>query len=83
MPTGAISNNFLTLTYTKVKAATDISYAVEVAGAVTGLWSSSSADVEQSWFVANQGETEAVTARDKTAVSNAMSRFVLLKVSLP
>ena len=83
LPTGAISNNFLTLTYTKVKAATDISYAVEVAGAVTGLWSSSSADVEQSWFVANQGETEAVTARDKTAVSNAISRFMRLKVSLP
>jgi hypothetical protein len=83
LPTGAISNNFLTLTYTKVKAATDITYAAEVAGAITGLWSSSLADVDQAWFVADHGETEAVTARDRTPVSNAASRFLRLKVSQP
>ncbi len=83
LPTGAISNNFLTLTYTKVKAATDISYAAEVAGAITGLWSSSSAEVDQAWFLADHGDIEAVTARDKTAASNAESRFLRLKVSQP
>jgi hypothetical protein len=83
LPTGAIRNNFLTLSYTKVKAATDITYAAEVAGAVTGLWSSSSADINQTWFVADHGETEAVTARDRTAASNAASRFMRLKVSQP
>ena len=83
LPAGAISNNFLTLSYTKVKAATDLSYATEVAGAITGSWSSAVADVDQTWLVADQGETEAVTARDKLAVSNAASRFLRLKVSQP
>ena len=49
LPAGAISNNSLTLTYTKVKAATDITYAAEVAGAVTGLWTPSFSAVDQSW----------------------------------
>lgn len=83
LPAGAISNNSLTLTYTKVKAATDITYAAEVAGAVTGLWTSSFSAVDQSWRVTDLGAIEAVTARDRTAVSNAASRFLRLKVSQP
>jgi hypothetical protein len=82
-PWGAISNNFLTLTYTKVKAATDISYAAEVAGSLTGTWSSSAAEVEQSWSITDHGDTEAVTARDKTTVTSAPSRFMRLKVTQP
>lgn len=83
LPAGAISNNSLTLTYTKVKAATDITCAAEVASAIMGLWSASPSEVDQSWLVTDQGETEAVTARDRTAVSNAASRFMRLKVSQP
>jgi hypothetical protein len=83
LPSGAISNNFLTLTYTKVKAATDIRYAAEAAGSVTGVWNSSSSDVDQSWLVTDHGSTEAVAARDKTAVNAAASRFMRLKVSQP
>jgi hypothetical protein len=80
---GAISNDFFTLTYTRVKAATDITYTAEVAGAVTGAWSSAASDVDQSWFVTDQGAIEFVTARDRTAVSSAPSRFLRLKVSRP
>lgn len=83
LPAGAISNNFLTLTYTKVKAATDITYAAEVASAVTGMWNSSFSDVDPSWLVTDHGAIEAVTARDKTAVNEAPSRFMRLKVSQP
>ena len=83
LPFGAISNSFLTLTYTKVKAATDITYAAEVAGSVTGSWSSSPSDVEQSWLVTDHGDIEAVTARDNTTVNSASSRFIRLKVTQP
>ena len=83
LPSGAISNNFLTLTYTKVKTATDISYAAEVSGALSGMWSSSFDDVEQAWLVTDHGETEAVTARDKISVTSAPSRFMRLKVTQP
>jgi hypothetical protein len=83
LPAGALSNNFLTLTYTKVKAATDLEYAAEVTGALPGLWSSSLADVDQNWLVTDLGNVEAVTARDITAVSNAAARFMRLRVTQP
>ncbi|HMP84277.1 MAG TPA: hypothetical protein PKA41_16385, partial [Verrucomicrobiota bacterium] len=83
LPTGAISNNFLTLTYNKMKAATDLTYAAEVSGALTGAWSSASEDVDQIWSVTDLGNIEAVTARDKTAVSNAETRFMRLQVTQP
>jgi len=83
LPTGAVTNNFLTLTYTKVKAATDISYAAEVSGALGAAWNSSAADVDQAWQVADFGAVQAVTARDKTAITNAPSRFMRLKVTQP
>ena len=83
LPWGMVTNGFLTMTYTPVKAATDITYTSEVAGAPIGPWSSAAADVEQAWQVVDRGDTESVTARDKTAVTNATKRFLRLKVSQP
>jgi hypothetical protein len=83
LPFGGINGGFLTLTYTRVKAATDITYTAEVSGSATGAWSSAATDVDQAWLVNDQGETEAVTARDKIALSNAPSRYLRLKVSQP
>jgi hypothetical protein len=83
LPTGAITNGFLTLNYTRVKAATDISYAAEAAAAPANPWSSAPADVDQAWRVTDAGATESVTARDRTAVTNARSRFMRLKVTQP
>jgi hypothetical protein len=71
------------MTYTRVKAATDITYTAEVAGSSTGSWSSAVADVDQTWQVVDRGDTESVTAGDKTAMTNAVKRFLRLKVSQP
>jgi hypothetical protein len=81
---GSLQSNYLTLTYTKIKAATDISYAAEAAGSlITGSWSSAAGEVEQAWKVSDGLTVQTITARDKTAVSNATSRFLRLKVSSP
>jgi hypothetical protein len=83
LPSGAATNGFLTLTYTRVKAATDIAYAAEVTGALASPWSSAAADVDQTWRVLDLGDTDAITARDGTPVTNAASRFMRLKVTQP
>jgi hypothetical protein len=82
-PTGALSNGFLTLTYTKIKAATDISCTAVVAPSVTGPWLSGSSDVEQLWQALDGLTTQTITARDRTPVSNATSRFMRLQVTQP
>jgi hypothetical protein len=83
LPTGGISNGFLTLTYTRVKAATDIGYAAEVTSLPGGAWSSAVADVDQAWLVIDHADTQSVTVRDKTSISNAVSRYMRLKVTQP
>lgn len=83
LPTGTATNSFLTLTYTKIKAATDITCTAEVADKVTGPWLSTTNDVEQLWQVLDGLTTQIITARDRTAVSNAPVRFMRLKVSNP
>jgi hypothetical protein len=83
LPSGGLTNGFLTLTYTRVKAATDINYTAEVTGALTNSWSSSLDDVEQAWHVFDLGDSEAVTARDKSSASNTASRFMRLSVTQP
>ena len=74
LPTGALTNGFLTMTYTKVKDATDLVYTAESAASPAGAWSSSNADVDQAWRIIDNGNTEAVTARDLTSATSAPSR---------
>jgi hypothetical protein len=80
LPSVTVTNGFLTLTYTQVKSATDIRYLAEAAGAPGGPWSSAAADVDQAWQMVDQGDTQLVTARDKTATTNASKRFMRLNV---
>jgi len=83
LPTGGISNGYLTLTYTRVKAATDIVYSAEVSDSPGATWSGSAANVDQNWIVVDQGAVQSVTARDKTPMSAARSRFIRLDVVKP
>ena len=70
----------LTLTYTKVKAATDLTYTVEVSGDLM-TWNSGSAYTADVG-VLDQGTTEQVTTRDLTAISATMPRwFIRLRVT--
>ena len=71
------------LTYQKIKAATDITCTAEVASTLTGPWLSGSDDVDQLWQVGDGLTTQTITARDKTALPNATSRFMRLNVSQP
>ena len=80
---GSLEGNFLALTYTKIKAATDLTCTAEVAGNVTGPWFSGSNDVDQTWQVGDSLTTQTIVARDKTPVPNATSRFMRLKVTQP
>jgi hypothetical protein len=82
-PAGAVTNGFLTLSYTKIKAATDITCTAVVAPNVAGPWLPGGSDVEQLWQTLDGLATQTITARDKTPVSNATSRFMRLKVTQP
>lgn len=82
-PAGKLQSNYLTLTYQKIKAATDITCTAEVATNLTGPWLSSANDVDQLWQVGDGLTTQTITARDKTPVPNASSRFMRLKVTQP
>jgi len=82
LPTTAVSSNkYLTLTYRQNKQATDISYAVEACGSLipnswstNGLMVISQADSNTYW---------SVTVRDSVPMTNAVSRFMRLKVTKP
>lgn len=83
LPRAALTNDYLTLTYTRVKTATDIDYLAESAATVGGAWSSAPADVEQAWRVIDLGATDSVTARDTTPVQNAPARYLRLQIIRP
>ena len=80
LPTGILTNGFLTLTYNKNKAAADVTAVAEVTGSVTGSWSSGTNDVEQLWQVVDGVSLQAITARDRTPVAGATNRFIRLRV---
>jgi hypothetical protein len=82
-PTPTLTNNFLTLTYTKIKAATDITNLVEAAASPAGPWLSTTNDVEQHWQLLDGLTTQIITARDRTPANNAVSRYLRLKISQP
>ena len=81
LPTGCVTNGFLTLTYTTIRAAIDITVSAEVAASVAGEWSSAAGDVDQLWNVSEGLTTRTITARDRTG--DADSRFMRLKVTQP
>lgn len=78
LPKMAVQGGYLTLTYTEVKAAIDIVYAVQAAGEVSGSWSSSGL-VETSRI--DNGTTWRVTVRDSVPISVASHRFMRLRVT--
>ena len=70
----------VTLTYTKVKAATDLTYTVEVSGDLVN-WNSGS-DYTADISMLDQGTTEQVTTRDLTTIGpDAPQRFARLRVT--
>ncbi len=71
----------LTLTFTRLKAATDLVYTVEVAADLAhGPWQSGPAVTEQT-AVVDGGATERVTVRDLAPVTGNPRRFLRLRVS--
>ncbi len=82
-PAGKLQSNCLTLTYQKIKAATDITCVAEVSSNLTGPWLSGSNDVDQLWQVVDGLTTQTITARDKITLPDTTSRFMRLKVSQP
>ncbi len=81
MSTGG--KNYLTLTYAKVLAATDITYIVEVSPDMLTWSSGSGATVVVSTTNNSDGKTQTIVARDLTAESGTGGRFIRLKVTMP
>jgi hypothetical protein len=81
LPTAGMQDGYLTLTYHQNKEATDINYVVEACGdlmlagwSTNGLSEIRRVDSSTYW---------GVTVRDSVSVTNAMSRFMHLKVTKP
>ena len=74
-------NHYLTLTYTRTKAATDVSCFVQVTGGLPGGWTTNG--VVQVDQLVDQGATQLITARDTVPIGAAASRFLRLQVSQP
>jgi hypothetical protein len=74
----AISADHLTMTYTRRKAPTDMTYAVEGTSSVTGGWSSAGV-TEQ--VLTDAGGIQTVNATDTAPCSANSMRFLRLKVS--
>ena len=72
-------NTYLTLTHTKPKAATDLTYVVEVSADLV-TWQSGSGYTAEAG-VLDQGTTAQVTTRDLTAIPAAARRFMRLRVT--
>jgi len=74
--------NYLTLTYTRAKTATDISCAVEVSGSLTnGGWTTNG--VVQQYQLIDLGASRSITARDAVPMNSSVTRFIRLHVSQP
>lgn len=73
---------YLTLTYTKVLAATDLTYTPEVSGDLQA-WAAGSSLVTVSATNNADGTTQTVVVRDATAASGTGRRFIHLKVTQP
>lgn len=76
-------SDYLTLTYTRVKAATDITYAVEVSGDLIGWNSGPGYTATVSMTDNPDGITQTVVVRDLISMASATSRFIRLKIIQP
>ncbi|MBA3961904.1 MAG: discoidin domain-containing protein [Chthoniobacterales bacterium] len=81
--TAIAGQSYLTLTYIKVIAATDITYLPEVSGDLQTWSSGSGATTNVSVTNNPDGKTQTVVVRDLTAASAANKRFIRLKVTKP
>jgi hypothetical protein len=79
LPGPTTENGYLTLTYTRVKAATDITYRPEVTGTMPGGWTNNVVTVS----VTDQGATELIKVRDTVPMSGAATRFIRVRISRP
>ncbi len=81
--TAAGGSNFLTLTYNRSLAASDVTYTVEVSGDLQA-WSSGASDTATVNVTNNATNTlQTVVQRDLTPTSSAGRRFIRLKISQP
>ncbi len=81
--TNVDGNDYLTLTYTRVTAATDISYVVEVSGDLVAWNSGPSYTATVSVTDNPDGITQTVVVRDLVPMDSATSRFIRLKITQP
>ena len=72
------SQQYLALTFTRVKGATDINYTVEVSGDLHN-WYSGPAYTAFVGLV-DQRDTETVTWRDNVPMDSAYARFIRLRI---
>ena len=75
--------NYLTLTYTRLVAATDLTYTVEVSGDLATWTSGASSTAVVSTVNNTDGKTQTVVVRDLTAQTGTARRFLHLKVTQP
>ena len=78
----AIDNGHLTLTYPKVKAATDITVLAEVTSDLVN-WSSNATDADQQWQLLDGNTQQLITARDLMPNPSATRRFMRVRVANP
>jgi hypothetical protein len=81
--TNVDGSDYLTLTYTRVKAATDITYVVEVSGDLVTWNAGPSYTATVSVTDNPDGITQTVVVRDLVPMDSATSRFIRLKITQP
>lgn len=73
------ASDYLTLTFRRNKAATDLTYTVEVSSDLQ-TWKSGPADVSPPLGMADDGYTQTLQVQDLTSASTAPRRFIRLRV---
>ncbi len=77
-PKAALEANHLILTYTRVKAATDLTFTLEASSNIMGAWSSSGVS---SQIISEDATRQTIKATDAASTSGTASRFLRLKVT--
>jgi len=81
LPAVGQTNGFLTLTYTRVNSATDISYLPEVSGDLVN-WNGGPGFVSQT-VPASNSILQTIQARDLVPMGGATNRFIRLHITHP
>ncbi|MBC8001972.1 MAG: hypothetical protein H7X97_05230 [Opitutaceae bacterium] len=79
---GGKLNDHLTLGFTRSKAATDVSFNVEVTSGLTGPWQSGPGFTEL-MSTTDLGAMESLLYRDVQTIGGNPKRFIRLKVTRP